>query len=133
MLPGLKDAVWYGPAIRWKQWKLLQGSSGGPETPDYTPPGTSTPARGGADDSDYLLFNLEQDPEEKVNVIDKYPVVFQLLRKKLQQYQESFVPPQPPMPWNDTTCDFHGPTHTSEFGPTWLPWCKSSTEFVFYQ
>lgn len=133
MLPDMPKEIWYGPAIRWKLWKLIQGSSGGPDTPDAIPPGTSTPSHGGDNSSPYLLFNLEKDPTEQDNVVDENPVVFQILRKKLEQYQKSFVPPSRHMPWNDTTCDFHGPSQTKQFGPTWLPWCKTSTEFVFYE
>ena len=135
MLPDLPHTdIWYGPAIRWKQWKLIQGKSGGPESRDGIPPGTSMPAKGGNALSPYLLFNLDEDPTEQVNVVDQHPVVFQILRKKLQEYQKTFVPPsfRNQTQWNDTTCDFHGPTQTQTYGPTWLPWCKHATEFVFY-
>ena len=134
MLPDMPhNHVWYGPAIRWKQWKLIQGASGGPESPHQIPPGTSTPARGGNPSSPYLLFNLQDDPSEKTNVIDQNPVIFQILRKKLEQYHESFVPPSEFSNWTDVVCHFHGPSHTRQFGPTWLPWCQNSTEFVFYR
>lgn len=132
MLPDQPHEIWYGPAIRWKQWKLIQGQSGGPDRPGPIPPGTSKPAQGGIPSSPYLLYNLDNDPSEQVNVVEENPVIFQILRVKLQQYQESFVPPPKQSPWNDTVCDFHGPVQTRKFGPTWLPWCKNSTEFVFY-
>ena len=133
VLPDTEKNVWYGPAIRWKHWKLIQGQSGGPDTPDQIPPGTSTPAQGGNPSSPYLLYNLNDDPAEQVNVVHDNPVVFQILRKKLQQYQASFVPQPTENPWNDTVCDFRGPVQTHEVGPTWLPWCKNSTQFVFYK
>jgi len=132
MLPDTQEEVWYGPAIRWKQWKLIQGSSGGPDGPDKIPPGSSTPPHGGNISSPYLMFNLDEDPTEQTNIVHKNPLVFQILRKKLEKYQESFVPPPNDAPWNDTICNFHGPSHTQQFGPTWLPWCRNSTEFVFY-
>ena len=135
-LPDRNDSIWYGPAIRWKQWKLIQGQSGGPERADVIPPGTAQPAVGGqsADPHDYLLYNLDADPAEQVNVVHDNPIVFALMRQKLQFYQSSFVPPSSSSnPWNDTICDFRGPVHTPRFGPTWIPWCRNSTEFVFYQ
>jgi arylsulfatase A-like enzyme len=130
-LPYEKKGVWFGPAIRWKQWKLIQGISGGPESADEMPPGTPHPAVGGNISSAYLLFNLENDPLEQYNVVDSNPLILEILRTKLQQYYESFVPPFQHEPWDDTICDFHGPTYQAPFGPTWLPWCKNATELVF--
>lgn len=132
VLPDTDQPIWYGPAIRWKHWKLIQGQSGGPDRPDQIPPGTSTPAHGGNPSSPYLLYNLDEDPTERENVVHQNPVIFQILRKKLEEYQESFVPPPKESPWKDTVCEFRGPVQTHKFGPTWLPWCRNSTEFVFY-
>jgi arylsulfatase A-like enzyme len=120
---------WYGPAIRWKGWKLIQGSSGGPESADHVIPGTATPAKGGTTaDTDYLLYNLESDPAEAHDVSDDYPVLLQILQAKLRDYQKSFVPPSE----NDPSCPFPGAFNSTQFGPVCLPWCSKSSEIVVY-
>jgi arylsulfatase A-like enzyme len=112
---------WYGPAIRWKRWKLIQGSSGGPESssPDHVIPGTDSPAKGGTADA---------DPAEEHDVSGDFPILLQILQAKLREYQKSFVPPME----NDPSCPFPGAFNTSQFGPVCLPWCSKSSEIVFY-
>lgn len=112
---------WYGPAIRYKNWKLIQGKSGGPETINDHPIGPNQPAYGGNVSDTYLLFHIINDPTESYNLVDQYPNIVQLLQKKLQLYQQHYVPPLQ----HDTTCDpFRGLINTTEYGPTWVPWCS---------
>ena len=118
---------WYGPAIRYKIWKLIQGVSGGPETPNDNPSGPKSPAKGGIS-GDYLLYDLSSDPEEENDVSADFPIIVQVLRAKLQEYQLSYVPPIE----NDPSCPFRGISNTSTFGPTWMPWCSGAVEVVFY-
>jgi arylsulfatase A-like enzyme len=114
------SGVWYGPAVRWRNWKLLQGTSGGSEREGDVPPGPRWPARGGDAKSNYLLFDLDTDPGEQHDLADKLPIVVQILQAKLKQYQETFVPPIQ----NDPNCPFYGATNTSDIGPTLRPWCS---------
>lgn len=117
---------WYGPAVRWKHWKLLQGGSGGPDVINQNPHGSPHPAPGGVDDDRYQLFDLQLDPNETIDVAKENPLLVQLLKSKLQEYQQTYVPPIE----NDPACTpFRGITNTSEFGPTFLPWCS---ELVVY-
>jgi arylsulfatase A-like enzyme len=118
---------WYGPAIRYKSWKLIQGVSGGPETPDDDPDAPSTPAKGGIPGK-YLLYYLGSDPNEKQDVSSRYPMIVRMLRWKLKKYQRSYVPPID----NDPSCPFPGLRNTSTFGPTWMPWCDGASEVVVY-
>ena len=106
---------WYGPAIRYRNWKIVQGKSGGPDKDNPAPAGTKTPQPGGLSNCSYLLFDLETDPREEIDLADEYPDVLQDLIFKLQQYQESYVPPQPN---NDSGCTFTGLVNTT-VGPTW--------------
>jgi hypothetical protein len=108
---------------------LIQGTAGGPEDVTDFPPGTETPAIGGAP-GDYLLFDIDHDPEEQYNIADDNPGVVEVLRQKLSEYQRSLVPPQD----LDLTCSFPGLDHmnTTKFGPTWRPWCSGSSRVVVY-
>ena len=118
-------AMWYGPAIRWKQWKLIQGQSGGPEHSTIVPDGAHTPSPGGIDGDAYLLFNLLSDPAESHDVSQDFPLIVEIMKSKLAVYQQSFVPPIA----QDETCLFHGIVNTS-FGPTWIPWCDQASQIV---
>lgn len=40
--------------------------------------------------NDYL-FNLKDDPFEKVNLIDKYPEIVEIIKKKIQVYKDEAV------------------------------------------
>jgi len=118
---------WYGPALRWQNWKLIQGTSGGPEDSEVIPPAHDQPASGGSVDDSYLLFDIEQDPGETNDLAKQFPIVVQILQAKLREYQESYVPP---MQDYDPDCGPFRIANTSEFGPTWEPWCS---EVVVYK
>jgi arylsulfatase A-like enzyme len=112
--------AWYGPAVRWKNWKLLQGDSGGPEDQGTIPPGSHQPSKGGTLGDSYKLYDLDTDPGESEDLSQEHPIIVQILQAKLQEYQRTYVPPID----NDPDCGpFRGITNTSEFGPTWAPWC----------
>ncbi|CAJ1933670.1 unnamed protein product [Cylindrotheca closterium] len=138
---------WYGPAIRSQQWKLIQGSSGGPDENNLKPKGSDEPLPGGGsidggqsesasvnnnnnnntsfeNESNYLLFDLENDPNEQHNVASQFPEIVESLVDKLREYQKTYLPPQP----EDPSCPFTGFVNTS-MGPTWMPWCN---EVVLY-
>jgi len=113
---------WYGPALRWQRWKLIQGPSGGPEDSEVVPPAFDRPAAGGRANDTYLLFDIEHDPGEQHDLASERPVLVQMLQAKLRDYQQHYVPP---MQDYDPDCGpFRGITNTSEFGPTWEPWCS---------
>jgi hypothetical protein len=101
---------WYGPAVRVGNWKLLQGTSGGPDANNDSPPGTHDPVPGGASNSSYLLFDLSQDPGEEVDLAQEYPSILERLRYHLEIYQQSYVRPQPDF---DSDCPFSGWTNSS--------------------
>jgi hypothetical protein len=107
---------WFGPSLRHLNWKIVQGGYyAGPDENNPTPKGTQYPIPGGLVNSAYLLFDLESDPLEEVNLVDQYPDVLKDMMYKLQLYQQSYVPPQV----NDNSnCPFTGLVNTS-MGPTW--------------
>ncbi len=106
---------WWGPSIRHLKWKLIQGTSGGPDAqnpmPDGTteiyPPGTNT---------DYLLFDLDRDPEEETDLSKDYPEILEKMIYRLKLYQEYFVYPQIN---DDSQCPFPGLVNTTIVGPAW--------------
>jgi arylsulfatase B len=114
---------WYGPAIRWKNWKLIQGGSGGPENANNYPAGTKEPAEGGLDNVTYSLYDIEMDPEEKQDKSSNRTDMVEFLRAKLQQYQKIYVRPGPE---KDPSCPFPGLLNHSTFGKVWNPWCGGS-------
>lgn len=118
---------WWGPAIRWKNWKMIQGGSGGPLSPNSVPNGTDYPESGGVAWGSYLLFNLDKDPYETEDLSQQYPFLVDFLRQKLKHYHESYVAPIP----EDPSCSFHF-TNTSQFGPVWMPWCSNASQIVVY-
>jgi len=124
----VKFDKWWGPAIRWKNWKLIQGGTGGPLDPNHvSPPGTNTPEPGGIPNGTYLLFDLDNDPNEANDLSRQNPFLVDLLRLKLQHYHESYVAPIS----EDPTCHFHF-TNISNFGPTWMPWCSNASRVIVY-
>jgi arylsulfatase B len=69
------DDTWYGPALRWTNWKLLQGTSGGPEQQGSKPDGPHQPADGGNPHDDYQLYDLDADPGEAHNLAGQFPIL----------------------------------------------------------
>jgi arylsulfatase A-like enzyme len=118
---------WYGPALRYQNWKLIQGNSGGPEDPETIPKGTKTPAVGGEANATYLLFDLLADPSETRDVANDHPDVVQQLMGRLQEYQKTYVAPGPD---TDPNCVFKGLMNTTEFGLVWNPWCGGDSQSV---
>ena len=106
---------WYGPAIRYGRWKLIQGKSGGPDQYDIKPRGSRKPLPAGVNDSSYVLYDLETDIGEVNNVASLHPDVVEFLRQKLKEYHEEVVPPQPD---EDPSCPWTGTVKTT-VGPTW--------------
>jgi arylsulfatase A-like enzyme len=107
---------WFGPSLRHLNWKVVQGDYAGPDEFNPTPAGTLNPMPGGLSNSSYLLFDLDQDPLERVNVADEYPDILQDMIYKLKLYQQSYVGPQT----NDgSDCPFGGFAPDPLVGPTW--------------
>lgn len=112
---------WFGPSLRHLNWKIVQGDYAGPDEFNSHPIGTTHPMPGGLANSSYLLFDLEQDPAESVNLADSYPNILKDMIYKLQLYQQSYVPPL----INDgSDCPFTGFVNYTDVGPTWEPWCE---------
>lgn len=124
-----KGGWWYGPAVRYHNWKLIQGGTGGPESTSVIPEGSKHPMDGGNTSVTYSLYDLSKDPEEQHDVAKANPLVVQMLQSKLRMYQENYVPPQPT---RDPSCPFPGLTNTSKYGPVWMPWCDHAEEIVVY-
>jgi arylsulfatase B len=118
---------WFGPAIRYQNWKLIQGATGGPQAVDDRPIGTDTPAKGGIP-GEYLLYDLSVDREEQFDVAAEYPLMVDIMRAKLQEYQKNYVPPIE----EDATCPFTGVVNTTDFGPAFMPWCAGASQVVVY-
>lgn len=106
---------WYGPAIKYGDWKLVQGTSAGPDQFNSTPEGSDQQLPGGMKDSSYLLFDLSVDEGEEFDLSEQYPDMVKKLRYILKEYHQSYVPPQPD---SDPSCPFTGFVNTS-VGPTW--------------
>ena len=113
---GKPHGHWFGPSLRHLHWKVVQGDSAGANELDPNPPGTPFPMPGGLANVSYLLFDLDRDPKERVNLADEYPDVLADMIFKLQLYQQSYVPPQ----INDgSDCPFTGLVNDTRVGPTW--------------
>ena len=126
---GKDTGVWFGPAIRYMDWKLIQGRSGGPEDPNNIPSGANAPLPGGNTTYTYLLYDLSKDLGETVNIADENPVILQLLQSKLRDYQKTYVAPQAEV---DPSCPFPGLANHSVFKKVWMPWCDGAKEVVVY-
>ncbi|XP_040928962.1 arylsulfatase B isoform X2 [Betta splendens] len=101
-------------AIRSSNWKLLTGYPGCDIW--FPPPGSSgseTSPPGLDRLKPVMLFDVEQDPEERNEVSAQFPEVVDYLLKRLQHYQESASPIN--FPDDDPRCD-PGPTGA------WGPW-----------
>lgn len=109
-------APWFGPSLRHLNWKVVQGQTAGADDLDPQPTGTRHPMPGGLENASYLLFDLDQDPGETVNVAEEYPEVLRDLLFKLRLYQQSYVAPQIN---NDSKCKWPGFVHNPDIGPTW--------------
>ncbi len=106
---------WWGPSIRHLNWKLVQGTSGGPDASDPMPNGTRNILPPGAS-ADYLLFDLDRDPREENDLSKAHPEILEKMIYKLKLYQKSFVNPQVN---DDSLCPFPGLVNTSIVGPAW--------------
>ncbi|XP_030624298.1 arylsulfatase B isoform X2 [Chanos chanos] len=105
-------------AIRYKNWKLLTGYPG---CHYWIPPpslrGSENSGSGPVESTEPLktvmLFNIDEDPEEKNELSAKRPEVVSFLLRRLQHYQKEAQPiTYPP---DDPKCD-PGPTGA------WGPW-----------
>ncbi|XP_056586891.1 arylsulfatase B-like [Triplophysa dalaica] len=97
-------------AIRHKSWKLLTGYPGCPLW--FAPPG------GGQMNvseqlNQVMLFNVEKDPEERVEISHQHPEIVNFLLRRLQYYQKEAQPIT--FPPDDPRCD-PGPSGA------WGPW-----------
>lgn len=121
---------WYGPSIRHLNWKLVQGTSGGPDAQTPMPVGTRMflPPGSSKASGEYLLFDLDRDPGEETDLSEAYPEILQKMVYRLKLYQKSFVYPQVN---DDSLCPFPGLVNTTIVGPAWIPWCNDLQEPVF--
>ncbi|KAF3701777.1 Arylsulfatase B [Channa argus] len=101
-------------AIRSSNWKLLTGYPGCDKW--FPRPGYNS-SKSSPSEMDPLkpvmLFDIEKDPEERLEVSAQFPAVVEYLLGRLQQYQKSAVPIN--FPDDDPRCD-PGPTGA------WGPW-----------
>lgn len=84
-------------AIRWKKWKLLR-----------------LPSR-----SQYELYDLRADPEEKKNVAKKNPSVVRFLQRQLRAHEKHFKAPV----GKDKSCPAVSFKKTPWGEQGWEPWC----------
>lgn len=125
------QAYWYGPALRYQNFKIIQGHSGGPESRTSAFPSGTTPPGYHDDDETYLLYDLSVDPTESTNIYGQNPILDQVMRQKLRDYERFLVPPIP----DNADCELPGVDffNTSEFGPVWRPWCDSASTMIIYE
>ena len=124
------DGKWYGPAIRYDQWKMVQGESGGPYESNVNTTifgGSDVPQAGGTLNATYLLFDLHVGREENHNVASTYPEIVEFLRGRLDEYQKTYVPPQASY---NKACPFPGLAKNSIVGPAWYV-RKTFASFLF--
>lgn len=97
-------------AIRFGEWKLLTGYPGCDRW--FPQPGGPNTTRGGTL-KPVMLFNVEQDPQERVELSGDFPLVVDYLLGRLDHYQRGARPVV--YPDNDPRCD-PGPSGA------WGPW-----------
>nr|XP_019937261.1 PREDICTED: arylsulfatase B [Paralichthys olivaceus] len=101
-------------AIRSYNWKLLTSYPGCDvwfPRPDHNSSESSPSSLGQL--KPVMLFDIEKDPEERVEVSDQFPSVVDYLLSRLHQHQKSALPIN--FPDDDPKCD-PGPTGA------WGPW-----------
>jgi hypothetical protein len=75
----------------------------------------------------YLLFNLENDKEERHDVARQFPEIVEELAAKLEAYKKEYVPEA-----DEDVCA-NNKISTTDFGPTRLPWCTDARVLVVYE
>lgn len=98
-------------AIRYKNWKLLTGYPGCPLW--FAPPGGRQFSEVSEPLKDVMLFDVEKDPEERVEISHQHPEIVNFLLARLQHYQKEAEPIT--FPPDDPRCD-PGPSGA------WGPW-----------
>lgn len=96
-------------AIRYKNWKLLTGYPG---CPLWIPPPGGRPVNASEPLKQVMLFDVEKDPEERLEVSHQRPEVVSFLLRRLQLYQNQAQPIH--FPPDDPRCD---PATTGAWGP----------------
>lgn len=108
--------IWSGPAIRFKQWKLLEEGYRGP------------PDRHHNITAKYHLYDIDRDSSEDFDIAPSRPQLVSWLKAKLDHYKSTMIP----LPKDNPTCPWHL-TNTSAFGPAWIPWCDGASMVVVYE
>jgi arylsulfatase A-like enzyme len=108
---------WWGPSLRHLNWKIIQGTSGGPDAKTPMPSGTNDIVPPGESESGgYLLFDLERDPEETTDLSAAYPEILESMVYRLKLYRSSFAYPQEN---DDAQCPWPGLFNSTTVGPAW--------------
>ncbi|CAH1266654.1 arylsulfatase B-like [Branchiostoma lanceolatum] len=101
-------------AIRSGDWKLLTGIPGkGYWLP---PPSSKKPIENPKDQADKMLrlFNIRQDPQERTDLSESYPLIVQELLEKLSAYNQTAISPFYP--------DGDPRANPALHGGLWSPW-----------
>ncbi|KAL8592585.1 hypothetical protein ACOMHN_026515 [Nucella lapillus] len=113
------DEVTNSSALRQGRFKLVQGFPGSPNGWFAQPEQNeqSEVIHGGqAKSPPFQLFNLEEDPAERHDILHSHPDVFRQMNARLQEYRRTLKPTQnlPPS----------GGSNPRHFGGNWSPgWC----------
>lgn len=116
-------------ALRFRNWKLIMGEPGCRlsiiDTINKCPTGwvqhccTCESVENPPDNpSQTWLFNLDEDPNERNDVHEKYPTIVELLTMKIEAYGSTKV--EQPRPRFDPASD------PKNFGGVWTPWMSGS-------
>lgn len=83
-------------ALRWKNFKLVKGFPGNPQgwyvPPELTNETTFEPAHSRHDPETYTLYDIDNDPSERTDVLAHHPDVFQRMKARLDEYSKSMHP-----------------------------------------
>mgnify|MGYP002629525166 CR=1 FL=1 len=104
-------------------FKLIRGDPGRPDgwiRPDQVVDQERRMGVGGRKNQQLLLFNLDSDPYERVNLVTTYPAISSYLASLLDQYEAGMEPPH--------VAEIVPRGNPSNWGGVWSPgWCNAST------
>jgi len=125
---GAHESNYFGPALIWENYKIIQGISAGPDQFQLatTLGALPYPGIGGDPEAPYMLYDLFNDPGELSDISDFYPEMVEFLRNKLAEYEKTRV--QDVTLWVDQGgCGEIQLGEDPDLGVVFYPWCYNTT------